>query len=64
MAVDEDKDDEEQEMDTMMDQEISKVKGDSLPSYWSEKTRSWEEPTASSPYQFNSEPDTQEQVLN
>ncbi|KAL0160403.1 hypothetical protein M9458_044128, partial [Cirrhinus mrigala] len=50
MAVDEDEDDEEQEMDTMMDQETSKVKGDSLPSYWSEKTRSWEEPTASSPY--------------
>uniref|UniRef100_A0A8C1QWT6 PATJ crumbs cell polarity complex component n=1 Tax=Cyprinus carpio TaxID=7962 RepID=A0A8C1QWT6_CYPCA len=48
MAVDED--DEEQEMDTMKDQGSSKVKGDSLPSYLSEKTRSWEEPTPSSPY--------------
>ncbi|XP_016131600.1 inaD-like protein [Sinocyclocheilus grahami] len=36
MAVDED--DEEQEMDTMKDQGSSKVKGDSLPSYLSEKT--------------------------
>lgn len=62
MAVDED--DEEQEMDTMKDQGSSKVKGDSLPSYLSEKTRSWEEPTPSSPYQFNNQPDTQEQVLN
>ncbi|KTF75935.1 hypothetical protein cypCar_00028238 [Cyprinus carpio] len=59
MAVDED--DEEQEMDTMKDQGSSKVKGDSLPSYLSEKTRSWEEPTPSSPYQFNNQPDTQEQ---
>uniref|UniRef100_A0A673IUW1 InaD-like protein n=1 Tax=Sinocyclocheilus rhinocerous TaxID=307959 RepID=A0A673IUW1_9TELE len=48
MAVDED--DEEQEMDTMKDQGSSKVKGDSLPSYLSEKTRSWEEPTPSNPY--------------
>ncbi|XP_016376585.1 inaD-like protein [Sinocyclocheilus rhinocerous] len=59
MAVDED--DEEQEMDTMKDQGSSKVKGDSLPSYLSEKTRSWEEPTPSNPYQFNIQPDTQEQ---
>uniref|UniRef100_A0A671SVW5 InaD-like protein n=1 Tax=Sinocyclocheilus anshuiensis TaxID=1608454 RepID=A0A671SVW5_9TELE len=48
MAVDED--DEEQEMDTMKDQGSSKFKGDSLPSYLSEKTRSWEEPTPSNPY--------------
>ncbi len=64
MAVDED--DEEQEMDTMKDQESPKF--DSLPSYFSEKSRSWEEPTPSissnSSYQFNSQPDTQEQVLN
>lgn len=61
MAVDED--DEEQEMDTMKDQESPKF--DSLPSYFSEKSRSWEEPTPSissnSSYQFNSQPDTQEQ---
>uniref|UniRef100_A0A671P0E6 InaD-like protein n=1 Tax=Sinocyclocheilus anshuiensis TaxID=1608454 RepID=A0A671P0E6_9TELE len=43
MAVDED--DEEQEMDTINDQESPKV--DSLPSYFSEKSRSWEEPTPS-----------------
>ncbi|XP_058616147.1 inaD-like protein isoform X2 [Onychostoma macrolepis] len=65
MAVDED--DEEQEMDTMKDQESPKV--DNLPSYFSEKSRSWEEPTPSissnSLYQFNSQPDTQEQgILN
>ncbi|XP_043079373.1 inaD-like protein isoform X5 [Puntigrus tetrazona] len=58
MAVDED--DEEQEME---DQESPKV--DSLPSYFSEKSRPWEEPTPSfssnSPYQFNTQPDTQEQ---
>ncbi|XP_016295916.1 inaD-like protein isoform X2 [Sinocyclocheilus anshuiensis] len=59
MAVDED--DEEQEMDTMKDQGSSKFKGDSLPSYLSEKTRSWEEPTPSNPYQYNIQPDTQEQ---
>uniref|UniRef100_A0A9J8AG78 PATJ crumbs cell polarity complex component n=1 Tax=Cyprinus carpio carpio TaxID=630221 RepID=A0A9J8AG78_CYPCA len=41
MAVDED--DEEQEMDTINNQESPKV--DSLPSYFSEKSRSWEEPT-------------------
>ncbi|XP_016398127.1 inaD-like protein [Sinocyclocheilus rhinocerous] len=61
MAVDED--DDEQEMDTINDQESPKV--DSLPSYFSEKSRSWEEPTPSissnSPYQFNTQPDTQEQ---
>uniref|UniRef100_A0A673L0V4 InaD-like protein n=1 Tax=Sinocyclocheilus rhinocerous TaxID=307959 RepID=A0A673L0V4_9TELE len=43
MAVDED--DDEQEMDTINDQESPKV--DSLPSYFSEKSRSWEEPTPS-----------------
>ncbi len=63
MVVDED--DEEQEMDTLKDQESPKF--DSLPSYFSEKSRSWEEPTPSissnSPYQFSTQPDTQEQVL-
>ncbi|XP_059400000.1 inaD-like protein isoform X5 [Carassius carassius] len=59
MPVDED--DEEQEMDTMKDQGSSKVKGDSLPSYLSVKTRSWEELTPPSPYQFNNQPDAQEQ---
>lgn len=60
MAVDED--DEEQEMDTMKDQGSSKVKGASLPSYLSEKTRSWEKPTSSSLFQFNTQADSQEQV--
>ncbi|XP_039538056.1 inaD-like protein isoform X1 [Pimephales promelas] len=54
MAVDEDV--EEQEMDTMKDQGSS-----SLPSYLSEKTRSWEKPATSSIYQFNAQADSQEQ---
>uniref|UniRef100_A0A9J7YVP7 PATJ crumbs cell polarity complex component n=1 Tax=Cyprinus carpio carpio TaxID=630221 RepID=A0A9J7YVP7_CYPCA len=61
MAVDED--DEEQEMDTINNQESPKV--DSLPSYFSEKSRSWEEPTpyisSNSLYQFTTQPKTQEQ---
>ncbi|XP_077082469.1 inaD-like protein isoform X2 [Siphateles boraxobius] len=54
MAVDEDY--EEQEMDTMKDQGSA-----SLPSYLSEKTRSWEKPATSSLYQFNAQADPQEQ---
>ncbi|CAM4656980.1 unnamed protein product [Leuciscus chuanchicus] len=54
MAVDED--DEEQEMDTMKDQGSA-----SLPSYLSEKTRSWEKPATSSLFQFNAQADSQEQ---
>lgn len=59
MAVDED--DEEQEMDTMKDQGSSKVKD---ASYLSEETRSWEKPMTSSLYQFNTQADSQEQVIH
>lgn len=62
MAVDEDV--EEQEMDTMKDQESSKVKDATLPSYLSEKTRSWEKPMTSNLYQFNTQADSQEQVIH
>ncbi|XP_026054157.1 inaD-like protein isoform X2 [Carassius auratus] len=59
MAVDED----DEEKDTINDQESPKV--DSLPSYFIEKSRSWEEPTpfisSNSPYQFDTQPDTREQ---
>ncbi|XP_005161760.2 inaD-like protein isoform X1 [Danio rerio] len=60
MAVDEEEED--VDVNVMEDQQSSKVNDTSLPSYLSEKIRSWEEPATSSRYHLNTEPDLQEQV--
>lgn len=59
MAVDDDED-ELEGMEMMTDQERFKVRDESLPSYFSEKKRSWEEPALLNPYQS----DMQQQVMS
>ncbi|XP_065101351.1 inaD-like protein isoform X3 [Paramisgurnus dabryanus] len=60
MAVDEDED-ELETVEMRNGHGSSEVRQESLPSYLSVKTRSWDEPATSNPYEFSSQSDTQQQ---